>query len=220
MRLRLTYFDSTLVRVLFHFAALSIALNTNVTGSLAKISIPILAQSAAQPLVAKTIDGRTIDIGQTAGWRVVYFWSSACPCVRACERYSFIPLANKYAGRVSFYAVASDGWELGMTHAQLAGLIAQHHLPYAVLVDRDHSVAKALGAKVTPQTFVIDPSGNIVFDGMPDDSRRFIWDPPKPQSGKPVPVPSSYLAVALAQGLSGKPVTETPLKQAGCSISW
>jgi hypothetical protein len=152
--------------------------------------------------------------------RVIYFWSSACPCVRACENYSFIPLANKYNGRVYFFAIASNGYDLQMPRGQLDALIAQHHLPYPVLLDPTHALAEHFGAKVTPQTFVLDPEGNIVFDGMPDDSRRFLFDPPKAKPGKPAQVPNSFLAKALAHGLAGKAVTETPLKEAGCSIAW
>jgi hypothetical protein len=153
-------------------------------------------------------------------WRVMYFWSSACPCVRACESYSFIPLANEYKGRVSFYAIASNGYDLQMPRKQLDSLIAQHHLPYPVFLDTTHAIAEHFNAKVTPQTIVLDPEGNVVFDGMPNDARRFLFDPPKAKPRKPVQVPDSWLAKALWQGLSGKAVTETPLKEADCSIAW
>jgi len=154
------------------------------------------------------------------GFHVIYFWSSVCPCVRACERYSLIPLAQKYRGKVTFDAVASNEYDLTMPRSQLNLLIAEHHLPFPVIFDPDHAIAKYFNARVTPQTFVIDPAGNIVFDGMADDSRRFLFDPPAQIKGKPPVVPSSYLATALAEALSGKPVNETPLKEAGCSIDW
>jgi hypothetical protein len=155
-----------------------------------------------------------------SGWRVIYFWSAACPCVRACERYSFIPLASKYKGKVSFYAIATNGYDLQLPRKELNADIAQHHLPYPVLFDTDHSIAKYFDAKVTPQTFVIDPAGHVVFNGMPDDSRRFLFTPNTPKNGNKGQVPESYLAKALAQAMAGKAVTETPLKEAGCSIAW
>ena len=166
------------------------------------------------------MSGKILDIAPLPRWRVMYFWSSVCPCVSACEHYSFIPLAMKYAGKVSFYAVATNGYDLQMPRRQLAYDIAQRHLPYPVLIDKDHSIAQYFDAKITPQTFVIDPAGHVVFDGMPDDSRRFLYQTDVPKRGKKGQVPESYLAKALAQALAGKAVTETPLKEAGCSIAW
>jgi peroxiredoxin len=174
------------------------------------------AASSASPstLIAVGTDGKPVDISHTPGWRVVYFWSGACPCVAACERYSLVPLAKKYSGKVAFFAVASDGWDLNQPRKTLLAQIAAHHLPYPVLLDTTHSIAKALHAQVTPQTFVLDPQGRIVFRGMPDDSRRFIG------ASGPVKVRHTYLSVALAQALDDKSVTNSPLPEAGCVVAW
>jgi peroxiredoxin len=128
-------------------------------------------------LVAAATDGKTVNLSAVPGWRVVYFWGASCPCVTACERYSLVPLAEKYQGRVAFFAVASDGWDLTMPRPKLLAQIASHHLPYPVLLDTQHTIAQTLHAKVTPQTFVLDPQGRVVFHGMPDDSRRFLFTP-------------------------------------------
>ena len=152
------------------------------------------------------------------GWRVLYFWSSTCPCVKACERYSLVPLARKYRGRVSFVAVASDGYDLAMPRAQLDALITEHHLPYPVILDTTHRLALTYRARVTPQTIVLDPAGNVVFDGMPDDSRRFIYDVDALSGHRSVP--DCYLSRALSEGLAGKAITEQPPKEAGCAIAW
>jgi peroxiredoxin len=171
---------------------------------------PLPAQ--ASPTLPPAIQGNS--------WRVIYFWSSACPCVRACEQYSFVPLAEKYHGKIAFYAVATNGFDLALPRKQLNNDIAAHNLPFPVLLDKDHSIAKYFDAKITPQTFVIDPAGHVVFSGMPDDSRRFLFRAAALKPGKKGQVPESYLAKALAQAMAGKPVTETPLKEAGCSIAW
>ena len=112
-------------------------------------------------------------------------------CVRACERYNFIRLAEKYKGKVSFFAVATNGYGLQLPRKQLNSDIVQHHLPDPVLLDTDHSIAKNFDAKVTPQTFVIDPAEHIVFNGMPDDSRRFLFSTDAPKHGKKGQVPES-----------------------------
>jgi peroxiredoxin len=167
-------------------------------------------------LTALSANGQPVNISAVPGWRVVYFWGASCPCVTACERYSLVPLANMYKSRVSFFAVASDGWDLAMPRPKMLTQIASHHLPYPVLLDTQHTIARTLHAKVTPQTFVLDPEGRVVFHGMPDDSRRFLFTPgPHGQH-----VAHTYLSVALAEALAGNPVTNSPLPEAGCIVAW
>jgi peroxiredoxin len=174
------------------------------------------AACVTTPLTAIATDGHSVNVSQVPGWRVVFFWGASCPCVSACERYSLVPLAHKYQGRVSFFAVASDGWDLSLPRPQLLAQIKAHRLPYPVLLDTDHRIAQALHAKVTPQTFVLDPQGRVVFRGMPDDSRRFLFRP-GPNGER---VTHTYLSVALAQALAGKTVTNSPLPEAGCIVAW
>ena len=168
----------------------------------------------ATPLSAVTLDGQTVDMAAQPGWKVVYFWSGACPCVSACERWTFLPLAKRYGMRIHFYAVVSGRFDLEMPRDQLRQKVAARHLPYPVLLDPHHEVAQALGATVTPEAFLIDPHNRVVFAGVPDDSRRYLA-----RTGKSS-VTQSYLAHAIAQALSGKPVTVPSVKDQGCIIAW
>lgn len=163
-------------------------------------------------LLVTTLEGARVDLATPPGWRVIYFWGDACPCVRACERYSFVPLARKYRGRVSFFAVVSGRFDLGKPRRQLGREIAARHLPFPALLDTAHRVAAALGARVTPQTFLLDPAGRVVFSGMPDDSRRYLGDPSRG-------VAQTYLARALSQALAGRPVSPPDIDNQGCVIS-
>jgi len=57
-------------------------------------------------------------------------------------------------------------------------------------------------------------NNSIVFDGIPDDSRRYqartgTWG-----------VTHSYLAQAIAQALIGKPVSVPRVRDEGCIIAW
>lgn len=170
--------------------------------------------------VAVTLQGKSIDVSQTPGWKVVYFWSSTCPCVKACERYSFIPLENAYAGRVTFYAVASDGYDLNLPRPTLTNEILSHHLTYTILLDTNHSVALYYKPEVTPETFLINPQGQVVFHGMPDDSRRYLFHEISTTDRKSRPLPDTYLSKALAQAFAGKPITQPPIKDEGCIVAW
>ena len=120
------------------------------------------------------LDGNPLDIASQPGWKVIYFWSAECPCVKACETYSLIPLAEKYAGKVSFFAVDADGFDLAKPVGELKSEAAAHKLPYAVVLDKTHETTKVLDAQVTPECFLLDPENHIVYSGMPDDSKRFL----------------------------------------------
>lgn len=148
-------------------------------------------------LPVTTLDGKAVDLATQPGWKVIYFWSATCPCVRACESFTFIPLSRKIKSNVSFFAVASDGYDLGQPHDWMAQKAAGHHLPFPVFRDDQHLVAKALGARVTPQAFLLDPENRVVFAGLPDDSRRY-----QTQNGK-WGVSQTYLAQAIRQAQAG-----------------
>ena len=182
-----------------------------------------LAPAAAGPLTAQasftisalpavSVTGDKVDIAAQKGWRVVYFWSADCPCVRDCERLSLVHLAEKYQDKVAFYAVESNVPDLAGDRQVLMANIGIHHLPYPVLLDINHVIADALKAVSTPQTFLISPDNKIVFQGAPDDSLEF-----KSRTGRPG-ITKAYLADALSQSLSGQPVQVPLVKSAGCGI--
>ena len=175
-----------------------------------------LAQSSQMigSLPVTTLDARPVDMGGMPGWKVIYFWSAECPCVKACEHYSLVPLAEKYAGKVSFYAVDADGFDLSKPAAELSKEAEAHKLPYEVVLDRTHATTKALGAEVTPECFLLDPENRIVYSGMPDDSKRYLLS-----TGKRG-VTDSYLAKAIAQALAGKPISTPHTELQGCIIAW
>jgi hypothetical protein len=77
------------------------------------------------------------------------------------------PFYRKNLTRSHFFVVASDGWDLSQPKALLDQEIAGEHLPYPVLLDQTHSLATALQAQVTPQTFLISPQGKIYSSNFP-----------------------------------------------------
>ncbi len=169
-----------------------------------------------EALPATGLDGKALDLTARRGWKVIYFWSVDCPCVRDCEQFSLIPLARKYARRVTFYAVAANRLDLAAAradHPNFLGNVETHGLPYAVVLDPKGAVAASLGAVVTPQTFLIDPAGRVLFSGSPDDSWMV-----KNRTGRPG-VTQTYLADALDEALSGRAVSRPHVKSLGCGIS-
>jgi peroxiredoxin len=82
----------------------------------------------------------------------------------------------------------------------------------AYLVDEDGRVGKLYGAKTTPDMFVINPEGVLIYAGAIDD--------------KPTPNPASvagannYVRAALTEASSGKPISVPSTKPYGCSVKY
>ena len=79
-------------------------------------------------------------------------------------------------------------------------------LPY--LRDEDQTVARAYGAKTTPDVFVIAPDGAIAYRGAPDA------DHGDPSLG------AEWLRAALDDVLDGRPVDNAETTPVGGSIKW
>jgi hypothetical protein len=81
-------------------------------------------------------------------------------------------------------------------------------LPYPVLKDEENKFADTMGAKRTPEIYIRDKDGNLVYHGAIDNQKK--TDDPEYVN---------YVKNALDEILAGKPVS-TPKKSAyGCTIN-
>lgn len=78
--------------------------------------------------------------------------------------------------------------------------------PY--LHDESQAVARAWGARTTPDVFVADPAGTLVYRGAPDADH-----------GDPA-LSAEWLRAALDDVLAGRPVARPETEPVGCSIKW
>jgi peroxiredoxin len=82
----------------------------------------------------------------------------------------------------------------------------------ALLLDPEGKAGRAYGAKNTPNMVIIDPEGNIVYEGAIDSKAT-----PNPAD---IPNSTNYVKVALDESLEGKPVTTSTTKPYGCSVKY
>ena len=82
----------------------------------------------------------------------------------------------------------------------------EHGFKFPVLKDEKNKIADAYGAQVTPETFVFNQQGKLLYHGRIDDSRKLEK------------VQSHDLADALEKLLVGKAITSTQPKAFGCTI--
>lgn len=180
------------------------------------------------PLVA--INGAATDLMAEEGWKVLAFWSPSCPCVQSCQEFSLTPLWKRYGDgaarsrnqpRVRFYAVASNTSTLryervlGRNEERVRLFLSgspEQRPPYPLLLDRRHAVADLLDARTTPETFLISPTGKVLFRGDPDDSAEV-----RRRTGREG-VTKRYLLDALRLALMDKPILMPVAPVTGCEI--
>lgn len=82
----------------------------------------------------------------------------------------------------------------------------------AYLLDEDGKVGKLYGAKRTPEMYVINKEGILIYHGAIDDKKS--PDPTDIASAK------NYVDAALKETLAGKPVSTPKTEAYGCSVKY
>jgi peroxiredoxin len=160
----------------------------------------------------KNVDGSEVSVADVAGKEgtLVIFSCNHCPFVKAWEgRITEISNAYKDKG-VGVIIInsndptefAEDSFEQMQKRAQKLGL----KVPY--VVDATSDVARAYGATRTPEAFLFDKEGKLVYHGAIDDSKNAA------------DVEKHFLRDALDALLAGKPAPVQETKFVGCSIKF
>jgi peroxiredoxin len=161
----------------------------------------------------KNVDGQELSIASVAGPKgtLVIFSCNHCPFVKAWEG-RIAEIGNTYKGKgVGVIVINSndpsaypeDGYEQMQQRAKDRGF----EFPY--VVDATSEVARAFGASHTPEVYLFDKDGKLVYHGAVDDNSK---DATK--------VESAYLKDALNALLAGNEVAAKETKAIGCSIKF
>jgi peroxiredoxin len=143
---------------------------------------------------------------------LVAFICHHCPFVRHIRR-EFARLTTEFQERgLAVVAINSndvvafpeDGPEGMKQEAREAG----YTFPY--LFDETQEVAKAFKAACTPDLFLFDARGTLVYRGQFDDSR--------PRNA--VPITGADIRAAAEALLEGRPIPEPQKPSIGCNIKW
>jgi peroxiredoxin len=161
----------------------------------------------------KSFDGKTVSIADVQGKKgtLVVFTCNACPWAKAWET-RIVEIGNAAAKQgVGMIAInsndpevqAEDGYDTMQKRAKERGI----HYPY--VVDASSDVARAFGATRTPEAFLFDDKGKLVYHGTIDDNAR-----------EPGKVQERYLKDAVTAVASGKSPSVAETKAFGCSIKF
>lgn len=137
---------------------------------------------------------------------IVVFLSARCPYSNSYnERLNrLMPMLLNLSGkRVAFLAVNANFTE---SAAEISKHAADKKYVFPVLRDERQMAAKALGAEVTPEAFLIDKKRRLLYRGRIDDDTE----------GKKIE--SQDLLLALKQHLEGRPVAVKRTRGFGCGL--
>jgi peroxiredoxin len=130
--------------------------------------------------------------------------------VFTCDR--LLAVAGDYGARGvrTLLVNANDGqrYPADSTDATRERVAREGPWPAPYLRDESQEVARAFGAQVTPDVFVLDADGRLRYRGAPDAGYH------DPSEG------ASWLRAALDDVLAGREVARPQTKPVGCSVKW
>ena len=193
---------------------------------LAVVTLALAASVQASPQLGKPapdfslndLSGKNHDLSDLKGKFVVLEWVNfGCPFVRkhyGSENMQRLQKEFTEKGVVWLSICSSAPGKQGNETPETAktGLSRFGSAASAYLVDQDGKVGRLYGAKTTPDMFVINPEGILIYAGAIDD--------------KPTPDPSTvsgannYVKAALKEAESGKAVSVPSTKPYGCSVKY
>lgn len=171
-------------------------------------------ESAAQQWLSvnvKDANGKTrtlADFDSSAAW-VVVFLSPECPL---CKNYTktLRELHEAYAAQ----NIRIVGVIAGKAYSpdDIAAFTQKYRLPIPIVYDRKYKLAKATNATVTPEAFVLDRSGKLIYRGLIDNWAVKLGGTHRRE------VTETYVIDALEAYLSGTEVAITETEPMGCLI--
>jgi len=134
---------------------------------------------------------------------VIIFIATRCPVSNGYNE-RMEKLAEDYKARgINVIGINSNVTEPA---SEVKSHAAEKHLTFTILKDDGNKIADRLGANHTPEAYVIDAGGKLVYHGRIDNSQNTAN------------ITSNDLRDALDALLVGKPIQKTTSLAFGCSI--
>lgn len=186
------------------------------TASFAQDAVKPLALGSKAPLAdvkMKTADGREVSIAGVAGSKgtLVVFTCNHCPWAKMWEA-RIAEIGNRAIKKGLGVVAINSNDPAAYPDDDLDGMKSRAKklgLQFAYAVDATSDIARAFGASKTPEAFLFDAKGDLVYHGTIDDNAR-----------EPKSVKEPWLRQAVDAVLAGKAVATAETKALGCGIKY
>lgn len=192
---------------------------TLLVASLATVAAAQARIDAPAPqFTATDSHGKTHSLDEYRGKYVVLEWHNHdCPYTRKHYLSGNMQSLQKEwtaKGVVWFTVISSAPGEQGyVTASQENAYLAKMNAdPTAVLLDPSGKLGHLYDAKTTPDMYIINPSGKLIYSGAIDNR-------PTPDQGD-IKGADNYVNDALTEAMDGKPVATPYTRPYGCSVKY
>ncbi|MFN5609705.1 MAG: redoxin domain-containing protein [Holosporales bacterium] len=162
--------------------------------------------------------GKTVKLSDYLGKTVVLEWTNhECPFVRKFYDGGTMQALQQNAAKngIVWLSVISSapGKQGHVTPAQANEITASRKAaPAAVLLDESGALGRLYDARTTPNMFIINKKGTLVYAGAIDSNPSS--DP------KDIPAATNYVTQALGEMAEGKAISVATTKPYGCSVKY
>ncbi len=161
----------------------------------AKIAAFTLPDASGKPRTVGNWDGSKAT--------VLIYVATRCPVSNAYNE-RMAAIADTYGPKgVRVFGINSNKAE---TLSEIAEHAKANKLDFPILKDQGHVIADRFGAECTPQVYVVNAAGTLVYTGQVDDNQNASQ------------VHHSGLKDALNNIIAGQPVAVSETRAFGCSI--
>jgi peroxiredoxin len=173
---------------------------------------------SAPDFQATDSNGQVHKLSQYHGKFVVLEWhNNGCPYTRKhYESGNMQQLQKEWTskGVVWLTVISSAPGQQGFVTAQQENdyISTMKASPTAALLDPQGDVGRLYSAKTTPHMFIVNPAGQLIYDGAIDSKAT--------TEESDIPTAKNYVSQALEESTAGRPVSTPTSRPYGCSVKY
>jgi len=195
---------------MYSFIQKPIKMKKFLIGFLYVVSCSALAQTVQDFTLVNVVDGKNVSLNGFTSCKgiAIIFTSNECPYDQQ-YRQRIKELNDKYQGTIQFLLINSHT-EPRENAKAMAQKFPVWGLTIPYLADKDQVAMECMGAKKSPEAFLLKKSGQnytIMYQGSIDDNPLVTTD-----------VDKAYLNIAIEQMLANKKIEIPDNRAPGCTI--